>query len=106
MDSERRQPEAGSLQEALVRLVADAANRPQDSPPTAEDLGYLGRFFGGRLAGIYIAGVAVLVAGLLLFSILVLTAWLGPLEYGREIITGSFSLASLALGYVFGVSKR
>ena len=95
-------------QQQLLRLLVEGYldGDQVHGPPTAQDLGVLGRFFGGRYANTYIAGVVALFACLLLGGLVVLNAVVGPLEHGREFVTGSFSLLGLALGYLFGSSRR
>ena len=83
----------------LLRLAADAEARGSQVTPL--DLGWLGRVFGARYAATNIAGVAVAAATLLL-----VLYWFvdGQHPASGQVVTGAFSLISLALGYLFGSS--
>jgi hypothetical protein len=78
---------------------------PRHEPASARELGFLGKFFGGRFANSSIAGVVAISAFLLLVVTLILDAFGASLEYGREFVTGSFGVLGLALGYLFGSSR-
>ena len=91
-----------SDQQELLKALSPFLEGRGSRPPADQDLGLLGRVFGARYASTNIVGVVVTVA--LLF--LVVNRFLGPYEYGREAITGTFSLLGLALGYLFGSAGR
>lgn len=70
------------MRERLVEIVAEELRRYQE-PPTAQELGFLGKLFGGRSADAYIAEVVVVFAFLLLAVTLVLDATTGPWSTGE-----------------------
>ena len=70
-------------------------------PPSALDVGLLGRVFGARHADTNIAAMVIVVAAILLAGVVVS----GSYEQGREIVTGMIGLISASLGYAFG-SRR
>jgi len=89
------------LQEAALRQVIEQGGAVE--PPAREDLGALGRLFGARYASTNIAGFTVVVL-LLLLVVMVVSGT--SLPYERELVTGSFSGITLALGYLFGARGR
>lgn len=93
------------VQEALIRRIIDQGGT--GDPPAREDLGQLGRLFGGRYASTNIAGLTVIVLLLLLLLMVMVGAWAEvTLPYERELVAGSFSGITLALGYLFGSRGR
>ena len=89
------------------RAVAVAAIRAlqgksSDRRMTAQDVGLLGSLFGAGYANTNITGIAIIAMVLLLLSLLFIPKHPGS----REMITGAFSIISLALGYLFGYSRR
>lgn len=87
----------------LIRTLVDQfSSKP---PPARQDLGLLGRLFGARYASSNIAGLAVAVALLVLTALLVAGAFGVQYAFEREMVTGAFSLISLALGYLFGSAR-
>ncbi|MCY4030043.1 MAG: hypothetical protein OXH75_27495 [Acidobacteria bacterium] len=93
------------LQQALLRQLADAGS--DVGPPAREDLGVLGRLFGARYASTNIAGFTVFVLLLLLLLMVGVGAFAKvSLPFERELVTGSFSGITLALGYLFGSRGR
>ena len=67
-------------------------------PPSAQDLGWLGRVFGARHADTNIAGMVIVAAVILLLYVVVS----GSYEQGREVVTGMIGLIGASLGYAFG----
>ena len=60
-----------------------------------------GRLFGARYANTNITGIVILAALLLLL----VDRFMPEHPGSRELITGAFSIISLALGYLFGSSR-
>ena len=85
--------------ETLVRLLAEESS--PDGPPASLDVGLAGRLFGARYANTNITGIVILVALLLLL----VDRFMPEHPGSRELITGAFSIISLALGYLFGSSR-
>ena len=93
------------LQKALLKQLTDQGS--DVAPPAREDLGALGRLFGARYASTNIAGFTVVVLLLLLLLMLGVGAYAKvSLPYERELVAGSFSGITLALGYLFGSRGR
>ena len=90
------------LLKAVLRRWTDEGLGSGTTEPNPHDLGWLGMIFGGRYASTNIAGVVIVASVLLLVGI---TFWPPAMEYQREVITGTFSLISLVLGYLFGSTK-
>ena len=88
-----------SERETLVRMLAEEGS--SDGPPDSLDVGWAGRLFGARYANTNITGI-VIVAALVL---LLLDRFMPEHPGSRELITGAFSIISLALGYLFGSSR-
>lgn len=87
----------------LVPLIRALKEEDSDKPATARDLGQLGRLFGASYANTNITGIAIIAMVMLLFVVVMLK----PEHPGsRELITGAFSIISLALGYLFGSRRR
>lgn len=89
------------LQKALLKQLTDQGS--DVAPPAREDLGALGRLFGARYASTNIAGFTVVV---LLLMVGVGAYAKVSLPYERELVAGSFSGITLALGYLFGSRGR
>ena len=83
----------------LVRTLVEQSG--PSAPPTRQDLGLLGHVFGARYASTNITGIVIVAVLVLLFLDRFATEHPGS----RELVTGAFSVISLALGYLFGSSR-
>ena len=88
-----------SERETLVRMLVEESG--PDGPPASLDVGLAGRLFGARYANTNITGIVIVAALVLLFVDRFMPEHTGS----RELITGTFSIISLALGYLFGSSR-
>ena len=90
------------LEEQIPVLRELLGTDDPSKPPAQEHLGWLGHVFGARYASTNIAG-AVAIGSLLMLALMRFSEM--KYAYEQELITGSLSLVSLALGYLFGVSR-
>ncbi len=88
--------------EFLTRAMEMAGDH-QEPPAHRQDLGLLGRVFGGRYASTNIAGLVAVVMMIMLAIVWYTSRGSGNFE--REFVTGAFSLITLVLGYLFGSAR-